>query len=227
MEEHLTTRIEERRWDVDDYYLIVKVQVSENIFTKGDEVEVTVRKAEPSPEEPKEIDEESGGFLYRAVRKSHDQLVEESEKDNPDGEVDIPPEAAAIGMMHPIDEDHEPPVPEGKDFDGSVESLMQKANLSEEPVKCCKCSRKMDDPEGWVEGLNNHMWCPGCQPDEEPEKEVEPPFKSITVRPITPPQWVRWGDVWVCSMCGHQMAAGHEGQLPEKCPSCGASMEGK
>lgn len=39
---------------------------------------------------------------------------------------------------------------------------------AEEPTKCCKCSRKMDDPEGWVEGLNNHMWCPDCQPPKEP-----------------------------------------------------------
>ena len=33
------------------------------------------------------------------------------------------------------EDDREPPVPEGEDFDGSVESLMQKANLSEEPVE--------------------------------------------------------------------------------------------
>lgn len=118
------------------------------------------------------------------------------------------------------EDDHEPPVPEGKDFDGSVESLMQKANLSEEPEKCYFCGE--DNSPGYTH-------CVGCGrvPPEEPEKEVEPPFKSITVRPITPPQWVRWGDVWVCSQCGHQMAAGYKGQLPEKCPRCSASMEEK
>ena len=46
MEEYLTTRIEERRWDVDDYYLIVKVQVLSDIFSKGDEVEVIIRKVD-------------------------------------------------------------------------------------------------------------------------------------------------------------------------------------
>ncbi len=46
MEEHLTTRIEERRWDVADYYLTATVQVSSEIFSKGDEVEVIVRKVD-------------------------------------------------------------------------------------------------------------------------------------------------------------------------------------
>lgn len=46
MEEHLTTRIEERRWDVDDYYLVVNVQVLSDIFSKGDEVEVIIRKVD-------------------------------------------------------------------------------------------------------------------------------------------------------------------------------------
>ena len=62
---------------------------------------------------------------------------------NLDGEVDIPPEAAQIGMMHPIDEDYEPLPPDGEDFDWSTTSPMQKVPTENpEFLNCPGCGVK-------------------------------------------------------------------------------------
>ena len=49
-----------------------------------------------------------------------------------------------------------------------IQERLAEEKEQDEPTKCCKCSRVMDDPEGWVEGLNNHMWCPDCLPQSLP-----------------------------------------------------------
>lgn len=91
--------------------------------------------------------------------------------EEPEGEVDIPPEAAQIGMMHPVDEDYEPPPPDGEDFDWSNIPLMQKVISTEDPEK-----------EGvkWVKwpSIHDSLWvCSGCShqmgaanEDQLPEK---------------------------------------------------------
>ncbi len=75
--------------------------------------------------------------------------------DHPDDEVNIPPEAAQIGMMHPIDEVYEPPPPDGEDFDWSKVPIMQKVTPVDEPKQRCICYNGSLLGPGWPN-------CPYC-----------------------------------------------------------------
>ena len=100
----------------------------------------------PKCNEP--YDPKPGVFMVKCLECGADMFEEPS--DHPDGEVDIPPEAAAIGMMHPIDEDL---------------------------LFCNKCNKIIKEPI-WDEEIHG-PYCPDCKTtlverssDEKPEEEV-------------------------------------------------------
>jgi len=115
-----------------------------------------------------------GVFMLKCLDCGADMM--EKPSDHPDGEVDIPPEAAQIGMMHPVDEDFEPLPPDGEDFDWSNTSPMQKVPTENpEFLNCPGCGVKYQSPRKLPDEC---LRCGYQPPSEEPELPSDDYFEE-------------------------------------------------